>query len=256
MKNNSQPKELNQKSTDILLLLYRFRFLTRSQIQTMLGHKYHSRVLVWINELVKYGFILKFYEKSMLSDPAIYCLDKEGRKYLKKSEKAELEPLSRAWKEKNYSVQFRHHCLFLADIYINLSEKHKDKLKFKTKTDLYGVENLISPISDGLFTIEQDGQAKRYFLDIFDDIPPVYMRMRIKQYLEYYNSDQWQDNTDAPFPEIILICPNPRLRSHLDHFIKNKLREDEEPVFYLAIKDAVASKGLNRETLQKVKVEE
>jgi hypothetical protein len=248
MKNNLQPKELNQKSTDILLLLYRFRFLTRSQIQTMLRHKYHSRVLVWINELVEYGYILKFYEKSMMSDPAIYCLDKEGRKYLKKTEKAELEPLSRVWKEKNYSMQFRHHCLFLADIYIKMAERHKDNLRFKTKTDLYGVENLISPISDALFTIE----VKRYFLDIFDDIPPIYMRMRVKQYFEYYNSDQWQDNTDAPFPEIILICPNPRLKSHLYHFIKNKINDEDEPVFYLATKELVTNKGLCKECLQKV----
>lgn len=252
MKNNLQPKELNQKSTDILLLLYRFRFLTRSQIQTMLGHKYHSRVLVWINELVEYGYIMKFYERSIIADPAIYCLDKEGRKYLKKSEKAELEPLSRVWKEKNYSVQFRQHCLFVADIYILLAEKHKDNLKFKTKTDLFGVENLISPICDGLISTDKDGQAKRYFLDVLDDIPPVYMRMRVKQYLEYYNSDQWQDNTNEAFPEIILICPNPRLRSHLDHFIKNKLNDEEEPAFYLAVRDEIKIKGLSRESLKRV----
>lgn len=255
MKKELTQKELNQKSLDILFLLYRFRFLTRSQIQTMLGHKYHSRVLVWINELAEYGYILKFYEKSMISDPAIYCLDKGGRKYLKDSEKAELEPLSRVWKEKNYSQQFRQHCLFLADIYIHLAEKHKDNLKFKTKTDLFGVENLISPICDTLFTIEGE-EPKRYFLDIFDDIPPIYMRKRVKEYLEYYNSDEWQDNTDKPFPEIILICPNPRLKSHLYHFIKNKLREDEEPVFYLTTKENVSSKGTSEEILRKVIVDD
>lgn len=70
-----------------------------------------------------------------------------------------------------------------------------------------------------------------------------------------WNSDEWQDNTDKPFPEIILICPNPRLKSHLDHFIQNKLNDEEEPAFWLGLKNDVANKGLNRETLQKVIVE-
>jgi hypothetical protein len=129
----------------------------------------------------------------------------------------------------------------------------KAKLTFRTKTEMYGVEHFIKPGPDAYFAIEYaKDDIKRYFLDMFDDIPPVAMRKRVKEFLSYYESDEWQDNADKEFPEIILICPNPRIKSHLFHFIKNKLREDEEPVFFLAIKDAVGAKGLTRETLQRV----
>ncbi|MFA4996422.1 MAG: replication-relaxation family protein [Patescibacteria group bacterium] len=259
MKQTNKQTQLNQKPSEILNLLYRFRFLSRQQIQTLLGHKHHSRILNWLNELLEQKYILKFYEKSFVKDPAVYCLDKLGRKYLKDVGKVDIKPLSRAWRNPKYSSNFRSHCLFLVDIYISLlklASKSELVIQFHTKTDLYGMEHLITPKPDAYFSLEdKDKDTKRYFLDIFDDIPPVALRKRVKQYLEYYNSDEWQDNTGKSFPEIILICPNPRIKSHLYHFIKNKL-SDDEPAFYLAVKDVVASKGLTRETLQRVQLDE
>lgn len=111
---------------------------------------------------------------------------------------------------------------------------------------------MVNPLCDALISIENNGQTSRYFLEIFDDIPSIFMRKRVKEYLEYYNSDAWQDNTDNPFPEIIIICPSHRIKSHLYHFIQYKLGDDEEPVVYLAVREEVVIKGLSDETLQKV----
>ena len=229
----TKDKKLSKKLSEIITLIYRFRFLSRDQIQTILQHKYHSRVLSWLNKLTKEKYLVKFYDKSFTTTASVYCLGNNGRTYLKEIKNVNLKPLSRVWKEKKYSKEFQEHCQLLADIYISLKDQYKDKLKFHTKTDLYGIENLIQSLPDAYFIIND----KRFFLDIFDDIRPVFMRKRIKEYLEYYNSDQWHDNTDKPFPYIILICPNRRIQNHLKFFIQNKLNGDDEPVFYLTNKD-------------------
>lgn len=121
----------SKKQTEILILLYRFRFLNRHQIQTILRHKYRSRVLSWLNELVEQKYITAYYDKKLAALPTVYCLDNEGRKYLKSLDKeieaGNIDPelLNRVWREKKFTKQFREHCLFVADIYINLVDTAK-----------------------------------------------------------------------------------------------------------------------------------
>ncbi|MEI6040177.1 MAG: replication-relaxation family protein [Candidatus Berkelbacteria bacterium] len=251
--------QLTTKQTEILTLLYRFRFLNRNQIQILLAHKYHSRVLNWLNELTDLKLIIKSYDKSFTTDPAVYSLDKSARKYLKDHTKLNIKPLSRVWREAKYSSQLQKHCLFLVDIYLSLIEFTQtlnSELHFHSKTDLYGMANLIDPKPDAYLAIENKETIKRYFLDIFDDLPPMVLRRRIKQYFKYFESDEWQDNTDKPFPDIILICPNNRIKNHLFYYIQNKISDDSEINFYLSTWDIIRSNGLNRETLERVTLKE
>ncbi|MEI6040145.1 MAG: replication-relaxation family protein [Candidatus Berkelbacteria bacterium] len=259
MKQTTPTLQLKTKQTEILTLLYRFRFLNRNQIQILLTHKYHSRILNWLNELTDLKLIIKSYDKSFTTDPAVYQLDKSARKYLKDNSKLNIKPLNRLWRETKYSPQLEKHCLFLVDIYFSLIEftvKLKSELHFHAKTDLYGMANLIDPKPDAYFAIENKETIKRYFLDILDDLPPMVLRRRVKQYFEYFDSDQWQDNTDKPFPDIILVCPNRRIKSHLFYYIQNKISDDFEINFYLTTWDILKDKGMCQKSLEKVKPKE
>ncbi|MDO8513392.1 MAG: replication-relaxation family protein [bacterium] len=262
MKILSPQQNLSKRQTDILILLYRFRFLNRLHIQNLLNHKYRSRILSWLNELTNQNYTKQYYDKTIASSPSVYSLDSKGRKYLKSLKEGNIKQalLDRVWREAKYSSKFREHCLSLADIYISLlaiTEKNKSTLHFYTKTDLHGTEHFISPAPDAHFAIEEKkGQIIRYFLEILDDIPPAAHRRRVAQYFKYYASGDWQDNTDKPFPEIIFICPNTRTKGHLFYYIRKKLSGEPEMSFYLTTKELVDSKGLNGETLQKVLEEE
>lgn len=113
--------------------------------------------------------------------------------------------------------------------------------------------HLKSPAPDAFFALKDKAEdVKRYFLETFDDIPPVFMRKRVKQYFEYHASEEWQSNTEKPFPEVILVCPNRRLKSHLNFFIKNKLSDYSELAFYLTTKEEIKTLGMGPKTLQKV----
>lgn len=245
--------KISNKQKEILSLLFKFRFLTRKQIQTMLDHKYPSRIFSWLEELKDNDYLKYSYTKNFDNQPAVYSLGKNGTKYLRR-EKAVGKQADKIRKEKNYSQKFKDNCIFIADIYLSLLKLKDSKIHFYTKTDLSGMEHLISPKPDAYFATENKAGIKRYFLEIFNDtLRPNILRHRVKAYLSYYESDDWQDNTDKPFPEIIFVCPSVRSKNHIYFYLKNKL-DDPELKIYLAVKENVVKNGLVTGVLQKVLV--
>lgn len=250
MKINIKPRQ-----EQIFILIYRFRFLNRKQIQNIIGHKHHRQIQAWLNELIKNKYIIRYYNQKLAPISAVYSLGSEGRKHFKENQNYNIKTLSRVWREAKYSMEFKEHCQFCATIYqslLILSKDNKLKLSYYSKVDLFDFDHLISPLPDAYFALEdEEGRTKRYFLDAFDDLPPALMRKRVKQYFDYYNSESWQENTDKPFPDIILVFPNNRLKSHIFFYIQNKL-SDDEPRFYLTTKAQVMTNGLNSDALQRV----
>jgi hypothetical protein len=257
---NSHNSNLKPQQLAILLLLYKYRFLNRIQIQTMLNHKHFNRIIVWLNDLVKKQYLTRYFTRKFGAKPAVYCLDTKSRKVLMHQKNIKVNLLNRIYKEKTRTLTFQKHCLFLADIYLSLLKltlNNKAELHFYTKTDLYGMHYLVLPNPDAYFAIvESNKNTKRYFLDIFDDLPPrMVLRKRVKQYFNYYSEEYWQNNTNKPFPEIILVCPDERSKKYLHKNILEKLDEEMvELTFYLTTWNDIKIKGFNRGVLEKVEI--
>jgi hypothetical protein len=250
---------LTKKQLEILTLLYRFRFLNRLQIQKLLNQKHFKRIIINLNQLTATNHIRRDYNPKTVTIPAIYSLGLEGRKYLKKSDLKGINKtlLDRVWQEKKLSNQFKKHCLLIADIFLSLivlTEKSRSVLNFRTKTELSSIKDLISSNPDAYFSLTKaNGSKKRYFLDIFNDWPPrMYLRKRVNQYFEFYQTNIWQNHQTDPFPQIILVCPEDRSKRYLNKYIKKKLDSELEPQFYLSTSDQIKTKGLIREVLEKV----
>jgi hypothetical protein len=263
MKSIQNNLALHKRQLDILILLYRFRFLTRFQIQSLLKYKNHKQTLIWLNSLTENHYLNRYYVKQSITTPAVYSLGKESRKYL--NERAvdfSILPrlLDRVWWETSLSLQFRNHCIFLADIYLSLMRLTRmtgAKLHYFTKTDLSDVEQIIVPYPDAYFAIaETDGSIKRYFLDLLEEMPPTILRRRVRLYFDFFYKREWQNNTDKPFPDIILICPNYRLQKHIALYIQSKLKDNSSLKFHLSCLETIKHNGLNRDSLQTVKAEE
>ena len=260
MKHDVNQPKIRERQTEILLLLYRFRFLNRAQIQKMLGHKNHRLVIEWLNDLVEKGYIDCRFDKKLAASPTIYFLATASRKLL--IDQLEIEPnlLNRIWREKNYSEEFRTHCLFVADIYLslfNLENVKAGRLHFKTRTDLYGDDRFLVPAPDAYFIIRGKNKQKTCsMLELLDDLPPSIIRKRIRSYFDYYDSDEWQERTHKAFPLIILVCPSKRIKSHLNYYIQSKLDEDSDLKVYLTTWDLIKEKGLHNSILERVVPEE
>ena len=253
---------LKHRQEQIILYLYRFRFLHRSHIQQLLGHKHFNRIIIWLNQLTTEGYIRKYYNPKTVTVAAQYSLGPKSRKYLlEKSEEKEStiqsKLLNRIWREYTLSEQFHIHCLFIADIYLSLATlvaKTHATLYFFTKTDLFGHDYILAPRPDAYIAIrEQNGIMRRYFLDVFDPLPPrMILRRRIKQYVDYFDDNTWQETTKHPFPQILLICPDDRSKRYLNRYIQKTL-EYSDVEFFLCTWERVKTKGMCREILEKVK---
>lgn len=250
---NFKPKT---RQIEILLLLYRFRFLNRNQIQQMLNHRQFNRVIVWLNQLSEQKYLYRVFDRKFAGVPALYFLRSKAKKELEGKEGVKNKLLERVYGEKYLSKTFQKHCQLLADIYLSLvklTKAHKAKLSFYTKNDLYGLKYLILPNPDAYFSIkESDEKIKRYFLDIFDATSSnKWYAKRVMQYFSYYAKGYWQDHNANPFPEIIFVYPNETAKKILIKTIKRELEKEETLCFYLASWEDIRQNGLIRQSLSK-----
>lgn len=261
-----QPERLNPYLEQILIFIYKFRFLTTRHIQKLMNHKHHHNIMIWLNSLSTNKY-LKIYKKAEFkTEPGYYSLGTKGRKYF--LEHPEIKDinyslLDRVWKEGTNSESFKKHCLFLVNIYISLLDLVKSidngqgKLHYFSNVDLQGVEQMIYPLPDAYFSIEdKDGNSKRYFLDLFYDYTRWNdMEKRVRQYLRYYDKQLWQMYMKSDFPEIILICPKNASKNNLEKYIQDQYKEKGQFVyFYLSTRDEIQYKGIRKETLHKVEI--
>ena len=254
-----QTPTLTTKQTDIILLLYRFRFLDRLDFQTYFHHKTPRRINSWLKELTEQQYIGRIYSRGFKENikPAIYYLKTKCRLFLKNKKGVDNNLIDRIYREKKRSKGFIDHCQLSAKIYFNLlsvAEKSKAQLHFYTKTDLSTFDYLLSPLPDTYVAIKEKGDTKRYFIEIFEERSPRFiLRKRIEQYFEYADSKEWEETTKHPFPTIIFICPNKFIKDFLFRYIKRFSEEKGGDIsIYLGIKIDIQNSGLSKEVLQKV----
>lgn len=263
-KTNTLPLKLSSRLIRILILTYKFRFLSRTQIQRLMNHKHHRMVIKWLNSLTEAKYLRVYKKPGLKTEPAFYSLGNKGRKYFldhPEIEDINYSLLDRVWKERDNTDRFKRHHLFLADIYLSLLDLVKridnglGKLHYFSQVDLEGVEHMIKPLPGCYFWIEdKERNIERYFLDLFYDyIRWKDMEKRVRQYLRYFEKQLWQIYMKTDFPEIILICPKKVSKDNLEKYIQDLYKEKGQFVnFYLSTKDEIKAKGINPETLHKV----
>lgn len=234
--------KVTPKQLEILLLLFRFRFLDRTHIQRFLDHKDPRRINTWLKDLTERNIVGRKYSTKLKDNtqPAVYYLATKSRKILLDEEITSDKLLKRVYREKSRSERLINHCLFLANIYFYLlkqSIRTGDILHFYTKTDLHNHYYLPYNRPDAYIALEEsEGQIKRYFLEIVDEGTPRFMlRSKISQYIDYFSEQTWQNKTGHPFPSLLFVCPNETLKSYLHKHIRQVLEEEAEDdiSFYL-----------------------
>lgn len=228
---NITPKQLQ-----ILILLYRFRFLNRIQIQTILKHKDPKRINTWLKDLTNKKIIGRHYSKKLSENnkPAIYYLAINCKQFLINQNEINENILKRVYREKTRSLKFINHSLTLANFYLDITKNiTTEKIHFFTKTDLVNYDYL--PINHpDAYISKEDNTTKRYFFEIIDEGTPRFiLRSKINQYIEYYTENIWQEKTGYQFPTVLLMCPNIILKEFLNKYINKTLEENQVEInFY------------------------
>ena len=240
---------ITNKQQEIILLLFKFRFLKRIQIQKLLKHKNHQLINSWLKNLTNKEYIKRKYNRSFPDNlkPAIYYLANNGIGYLKDPGGYDPAVLKYLYNEKLRTETFIDRCLLLTDIYLGLKSRETDKLKFSLYlacdyTKLKERE-LLKGLNPSSYLIQKKSDhAKFYFIEILSDLPVQWLRQKVKRYLKLYEESEWEVLTKRDFPNLLMICPNYRILDYLRKYIKRLLTTLDEPTL-----------SINLTTVDKVK---
>lgn len=241
---------ITPKQLEILILLYRFRFLSSKQVQEILGHKDRKRTREWLSDLVSKGYVKSSYERNKLGEnnkPAIFHLA-AAAKALKDQKECQTFGFRHLYGEDARSQRFVDHSLLLADICIHLrkvSEEEGTALHFLTKSDQAVFEAFPKPLPDAYIAIKTSPmKTKRYFLEIIDpETPRFALRGIIQRHINYSDSGEWnRHHNDKVGPTILLICPNEETKKYLDRYCTKTLEDTRIVVnFSVTLEDNVST---------------
>lgn len=241
--------KLTSKQQEIIKLLYRYRFTTRKQIQSLLGHTDKRRVSSWLKELREQQFVNWFYDPNdpyERSTPAIYFLDTNGIRFLRQTGEYTETDLRKRYKDATRQQDFIDRCLLLADCTIHLEARNKNdgvSYTYALEADyadpdsdycLLEESEFISP--DLAFTKEAETDEwyvnQTYFVQLFDPTTPRYMvKKKLKEYVEYFDSDEpeeWQQQSGQDeLPIVLIVCPTLAELIYTKRYAKKQLEEYE-----------------------------
>ncbi len=209
---------ITTKQQEILTLIYRYRFINRTHIQVLLGHKDKRRIISWLKDLREKQYVDWHYDATDFiakSQLAIYYLSLNSIRFLRELGTYPNEELRKRYKEPARTQAFIDRCLLIADCCIALKAKGNGNLQYEwvLPADYMGFDSdyaFLDELKPHLYFIKQtDEQTTGYLLEVLDPLMPRYaIKKRIKDYAEYLVSGDWQDETEYDESPVILIaCP-------------------------------------------------
>lgn len=213
-KHVSKLPKIRPRQRDILTLLYYFRYLDRTQIQSMLDHKDKRAVVAWLRDLRDKQFVDWIYDTSKdgRTKPAVYFLTAGGVRSLRTSSDTTLSAVHRLYGSASRTPAFIARHLFIAGIAIQLRSQNSDNTNFKYATSAAYLSEANGPtvmsqalIRPDLLVHHHEGSTRTYLLEYIPTTLPTYrLRTKLIEYLDFLGSHDWEPTN--PMPEVLLIA--------------------------------------------------
>ncbi len=260
---------ITSKQQEIPKLIYKFRVLNRIQIQKLLNHNYHKRIIDWLNDLVEKEYLEKLPKDNTFEQrtkPTVYRIGINGIRFLGIQDDCSEEIIKNLYKDKNRSDDFIDQCIFLCDIYLSLIKinVNNDKTIYEItmNSDLVNSNSyfhFLKELSPDLVYIETKSRSNHTYnlLTVFETTLPRYsIRKILRNYFVFYQSSEWENMTGKTFPILKFICPTKSDLIYAKRYTK-KLLEDYQSPTNLHIKfltvDEVKKFGITGEIGEEVK---
>jgi len=231
-------KNITKKQMQILMLVYKFRFMSSAQIQIVLKCKRRQSINYYLLDLTKKGYLKR---KANIKDakPTIYFIGKKGIWYLKQIgvEKTKLKKL---YADESKGNEFIDQKLSIADLYIELTQKIKEPDKnivfFETQpeTSVTNISPSLAPKATFLLTnsitnlLRSNTKPNSSFLEflyIYDNfqyyIPRFVQRKKVLEFEKAILNIQKKTNNIS----VLLVLPTNSNRKYLKKFIKSNVSE-------------------------------
>lgn len=248
---------ITQKQKQILLLLYRFRFLDRKQIQTLLNHKTFNRVNTWLKDLTEKDYIKRILdtESKINVNPAKYYLSKKAIRLLRELPECEPAYLTKLYREHKRTKAFIDQSLFIADIYLYLFNKYKSSKGFSFYTQSeYSLNGLIKEVFP-LFVFRKHGKEPYFLAEIFREGTPKRAYIpKIEKYIQFASNSLWLNQEQQP--KILLICPDSKLKKSIYRETRNLLADESDDLeIFITTKNQIETSSVEGEIWKRVEIE-
>lgn len=235
-------KKLNAEQLEVLELLYKFRFGSNDLFARHFGKKDRSFVFKRLSILLEQGLIGKRFESSyrIRGKPAAYYLTPDGARALQANKQNRTVNIKTIYKDGVVSEDFVEYCLDIFSIYCQLRSKHGDALHFFTKPQLAKYDYFSEFVPHAYIRLDSKAGEEDFFLEYMQSTKPFFtVTRKIKEYIEYADSGEWDAGTDSKFPEILFICDKPSLQNRLLKKSASTLADaGDELNFFVTVKDS------------------
>jgi len=230
--------KITNKQIEILNLIYRYRFLNRIQIQAFLNHKDHRRINSWLKDLSEKEYLKRIYSNvaTISTIPIIYYTSINAIRFYKSLGQDNSVYLKKLYRDSERLRGFINNQILLADICLSFNEintKEKINYTFSTAADVtsnftYKFMEDLSP--QLIFTKKTKSEVKQYILVQLNSTSPNYItKKKMKNYIEFFFTNEWEENTEQPFPTILFACQTLPLMIFSKRAIKRLLDEYQNP---------------------------
>lgn len=198
------PPSATPKQKEILLHLYRFRYLKSIQLQTIMEHRSISKINFWLKDLKDKHYVgsLQLPEKGTIRSPYVYYAQARGIKSLRARTDTTETVLRRLTRGIRIRTDFIESKVRAAEIACGLDS---EKFEIATSSSIANPESgaywiYKLGLSPDLVVGCQSGRV--YLVEVLVAAVPAYaIRKRAKLYLEAQRSTDWD-------LRIVVVCDN------------------------------------------------
>lgn len=203
----SARKPVNKGQLSVLMLLYRYRFITADRLALVERQRNVAVSRSRLTILCEQGYVGRHYDSSykLLGKSARYYLLPRGLAALKTNADLQSKAIKAAYNDKTASDTFVDTCLRIFDISMKYQEIYRSEAQVFTRAELAAYSYFPQPTPD-LYVSVQGDQPAHYFIDYYPKEMQLFVMLRrVKKYIAYSESGLWND-TGSAFPCVVIIC--------------------------------------------------
>lgn len=217
MTKTNETYNLNNNQKHILMLIYKFRFITIPLLTTYQNLKQETTILRTLRILEEKGYIHRKYEPIYKIDrkPAIYWLTAKGVAVFKDDPRFNPSILHSYYKNKSLSDEFIRHNTDTFTVYNAIKNTYKDKFEMFTRQEVAAFTNFPETKPD----IYLRGE-KEYFVVLAYDVQSFIIKKRLAEYIAHCEEEGWSGGL---YPAILFVFNSNSNEARFLDFAKNSL---------------------------------
>lgn len=223
--------KLSKQQQRILLLVYKFRFVTTILLSKLLEiHRYS--VYEVLEKLVEKKLLIKVHKNSWRIDrrPAYYYLSKTGVTNVRRLLEVEDNAVNTLYNDARATPGFIQECLTVLACYISIKQQMPQETTIRTKTEINRFK--IFPKQRPELYIKTPG-GKEAFILIVPDKLPYFVNKRRDEYIDHSEEEGWKGR----YPAMAFVLKDNSSKLGFLYKAQKKLEEmgyDEDELVILA----------------------